>query len=363
MAALTVALVVLVALPLVRSGMAEPQSRWAALALPPCWCSAGRSLYVTWSNWKWRAVTEADSPQTMVARLARQLEKDPKNLDGWLLLGRSYLVLQEYPLALRAFERADRMSGGKNAEALVGEAEALTLTDESELAGRAGKLIERALVLTPDSGQALFFGAAAAARRGELPLARERYARLLSMNPPATVRPLIEQQVSALDEQIARGSAGAAVPAAGPAGADAAVRVNVSLGARLAAGPPAPLFVFVRKPGEGRPAAGRQAPGRAFSAVRDPHGRGRHDPRAHFQCRPGGPGDRPARPFRQCGGGQGGSVRPGHLPGRQGRGGEHRHRPAHPLAADLRPVEPRGRPAACQIPLIFFRQHPGVCWS
>ena len=255
-AALTVALVVLVALPLVRSGTAEPQARWAALGAAVLLVFGGSLLYVTWSNWKWHAVTEADSPQTMVARLARQLEKDPKNLDGWLLLGRSYLVLQEYPLALRAFERADRMSGGKNAEALVGEAEALTLTDESELAGRAGKLIERALVLTPDSGQALFFGAAAAARRGELPLARERYARLLSMNPPATVRPLIEQQVSALDEQIARGPAGAggaSVPAAGSAGADAAVRVNVSLGARLAAGPPAPLFVFVRKPGEGGP--------------------------------------------------------------------------------------------------------------
>ena len=255
-AALTVALVVLVALPLVRSGTVEPQSRWAALAAAVLLVFGGSLLYVTWSNWKWHAVTEADSPQTMVARLARQLEKDPKNLDGWLLLGRSYLVLQEYPLALRAFERADRMSGGKNAEALVGEAEALTLTDESELAGRAGKLIERALVLTPDSGQALFFGAAAAARRGELPLARERYARLLSMNPPATVRPLIEQQVSALDEQMARspaGAGGAAVPAAGSPGADAAVRVNVSLGARLAAGPPAPLFVFVRKPGEGGP--------------------------------------------------------------------------------------------------------------
>ena len=34
------------------------------------------------------------------------------------MLGRSYVVLQEYPLALRAFERADRLSGGKNAEAL-----------------------------------------------------------------------------------------------------------------------------------------------------------------------------------------------------------------------------------------------------
>jgi cytochrome c-type biogenesis protein CcmH len=72
------------------------------------------------------------------------------------------------------------------------------------------------------------------------------------MNPPEAIRPLIEQQVSALDEKLAGSPAGAA-PAAGPAAADAAVRVNVTLGARLAAGPPGALFVFVRKPGEGGP--------------------------------------------------------------------------------------------------------------
>ncbi|HEY1492847.1 MAG TPA: hypothetical protein VGF35_09480, partial [Steroidobacteraceae bacterium] len=161
-AALTVALVILVALPLVRGGTPEPPARWAALGAAVLLVAGGSVLYVLWSNWKWHQASEADSPQTMVARLARRLERDPQNLDGWLTLGRSYLVLQEYPLALRAFERADRLSGGKSAEALIGEAEALALSDESELAGRAGRLIEQALVLQPGSGKALFFGAAAA---------------------------------------------------------------------------------------------------------------------------------------------------------------------------------------------------------
>ncbi len=248
-AALTVALVVLVALPLLRAGTsAEAPARWAALGAAVLLIGGSSALYATWSNWKWHQGPEADSPQTMVARLARRLEQDPQNLDGWLTLGRSYLVLQEYPLALRAFERADRISGGKSADALMGQAEALALTDESELAGRAGKLIEQALVLDPASGKALFFGGAAAARRGDLKLARERFAKLLSMNPPASVRPLIEQQVSALDERLAGGTAPPAVTAG-----SAAVRVNVLLGARLAGGPAAPLFVFVRTPGQGGP--------------------------------------------------------------------------------------------------------------
>jgi cytochrome c-type biogenesis protein CcmH len=209
-------------------------------------------LYVSWSNWPWRTVTPGDSPQSMVARLARELERDPQNLDGWLMLGRSYIALQEYPLALRAFERADRLSDGKNADALTGEAETLALTDESELSGRAGRLIERALALAPDSGKALFFGAAVAARRGDLPLARARFVKLLGMDPPANIRPLIEQQITAIDAQLggATPAGGAGVPPQPPAAnAGAVVRVNVTLAPSLATSVGAsPLFVFVRDP-------------------------------------------------------------------------------------------------------------------
>lgn len=251
-AALTVAVVVLVAFPLIRRRGAEPASAWTALAAAALLILGAAALYVTWSNWKWHAAPEANSPQTMVARLARQLEQDPQNLDGWLLLGRSYLVLQEYPLAMRAFERADRLSGGKNEDALMGEAEALALQDDSELAGRAGRLIEQALKIAPNSGKALFFGGAAAARRGDLPLARERFAKLLSMNPPDSVRPLIEQQISALDEKLAAGPAGAAAPAV-PSGGGPAVHVTVSIAGAVAAGKPGPLFVFVRQKGVAGP--------------------------------------------------------------------------------------------------------------
>jgi cytochrome c-type biogenesis protein CcmH len=254
-AALTVAGVIVVAIPLLRRGVtaaAPGPAPWAAVAATGLLVVGSAVLYVSWSNWPWRTVTAGDSPQSMVSRLARQLERDPQNLDGWLMLGRSYLALQQYPLALRAFERADRLSDGKNADALTGEAETLALTDESELNGRASRLIERALVLAPDSGKALFFGAAVAARRGDLPLARARFVKLLAMDPPADVRPLIEQQITAIDAKLggAPPADGAGVPPPTPAvkpGAE--VRVNVTLAPSLAAAVGAsPLFVFVRDP-------------------------------------------------------------------------------------------------------------------
>lgn len=121
------------------------------------------------------------------------------------MLGRSYVALQEYPLAVRAYQRADRIAGGRSADALVGEAEALTLIDDSQISGEAGRLIERALTIDPASPQALFFGAAAALRRGELPLARTRFTKLLSLNPPERIKTILEQEISGIDRQIASG--------------------------------------------------------------------------------------------------------------------------------------------------------------
>jgi cytochrome c-type biogenesis protein CcmH len=290
-AALTMASVIAMTIPLLRRAPAGlPGARWTALAAALLLVCGSAVLYVTWSNWPWHAPAVADSPEAMVSQLARRLEHDPQDLNGWLMLGRSYTALQEYPLAVRAFGRAVQLSGGRNVDALTGQAEALALNDESELDGRAGRLIEQALALEPDSGKALFLGAAVAARRGELPLARERFAKLLSLNPPQGIRPMIEQQIAAIDQKLAGTSTKAAAvqqaPAGSPQAGDALVRVNVSLAPSLAsaAGAAAPLFVFVRDPSQGGPPlavkrlenhfpqsvalspADSMVPGRAFAA-------------------------------------------------------------------------------------------------
>ncbi len=280
-AALTLGAVFAVGIPLVRRGPSAP-STWAALAAGGVLVVGSALLYVSWSNWSWRPAAAPDTPQTMVARLARRLERQPDDLDGWLMLGRSYTVLQEFPLAVRAFRRAGRLGGGRNPEALLGEAEALALQDEGELDGRAGRLVDQALALTPDSGQALFLGATVAARRGDLPLARERLAKLLTQNPPQNLRAMLERQIVAIDEKLGGAAAAAATPSprapghtpvtsapldASPAasaataagdssmqGGQALVSVNVSLAPSLAQDTAsAPLFVFVRDPGRAGP--------------------------------------------------------------------------------------------------------------
>jgi cytochrome c-type biogenesis protein CcmH len=260
-AVLTIAGVALIAIPLLKKKPVEwSPAPWAALTAAGILAIGSTVLYIRLTNWSWQTTTADDSPQTMVARLARKLEKDPQNLEGWLLLGRSYTQLQEFQLATRAYQRADRLAGGKNTEALIGEAEALARGDETELDRRAGRLIEQALALDPNSGKALFFGAAVAMRRGELPLARERFTRLLALDPPDNIKPLLQKQIDSIDQQLAGGAPGGPQPAAaGRAGQPpvaaatdpaAKVRINVTLAPTLAQSDSgsSPLFVFVRDP-------------------------------------------------------------------------------------------------------------------
>ena len=204
--ALALVCVMAIAVPLLKPAPAQaaaPAAPWTAAAASGVLLIGSAALYTTWSNWSWHKSPGVQSPQGMVEKLVHQLNDHPQDVAGWLMLGRSYVVLQEYPLAVRAYERADRVAGGKSADALVGEAEALTLMDDSQLNGQAGQLIERALAIEPTSPQALFFGAAAAMRRGELPLARERFTKLLSLNPPDRIKGILEQEISGIDRQLA----------------------------------------------------------------------------------------------------------------------------------------------------------------
>jgi cytochrome c-type biogenesis protein CcmH len=200
LAAICVALIVV---PLLRPVPTKTaRAPWTAIAVAGVLAIGSAGLYGTWSNWSWRKSPGVASPQGMVERLVHRLNDHPDDLAGWLLLGRSYVQLEEYPLAVRAFDRADRVAGGRSAEALIGEANALVLIDDSELTGQAGELIERALAVEPASPQALFFGAAAALRRGNLPLARARFSRLLALNPPADVKAILQQEISGIDRQL-----------------------------------------------------------------------------------------------------------------------------------------------------------------
>jgi cytochrome c-type biogenesis protein CcmH len=192
---------VLLLLPLVRRRAdSRPAAGLAAGALLCVLLLGGAGLYAAFSNYSWVAPPATiDSPAAMAAKLAQRLGDSPGDLDGWLMLGRTYATLEQYPLASRAYQRADRIAHGQNVEAIIGIAEALLAQDFEQIRSGAGHLIERALTLEPNNSKALLYGAFAAMSRGETASARERFTRMLTLNPPPEIRHIIEKQLLVLD--------------------------------------------------------------------------------------------------------------------------------------------------------------------
>src|SRR3954468_10766301 len=125
-AVLTLAGVALIAVPLLKQKPVEySPAPWAALIAAGVLVIGSAVLYARMTNWSWNPKATQDTAQTMVARLARRLEQNPDNLEGWLMLGRSYTQLQEFQLATRAFQRADRLPGGQRPHAVGGHGEAV----------------------------------------------------------------------------------------------------------------------------------------------------------------------------------------------------------------------------------------------
>jgi cytochrome c-type biogenesis protein CcmH len=266
---MTLVVVGAVLLPLLIKRDGAPMAMVSAIVSALLIAGGSAALYPAWSKWNWAAPAAApDSPVAMVGRLARRLETEPNDLQGWLVLGRSYGVIEQYPMSVRAYQRADRLAGGQNAEALTGLAEALVLAQQSDLNGRAGQLFEKALALDSKSTKALFYSAIAALERGEKPLALERFVKLLSANPPPEVRRIIESQVQALQGATATAQSATAATNGAPAkggsgvvGKAVAIPVHITLAAAVSAKarPGAPLFLLARLPGQrGPPLAARR---------------------------------------------------------------------------------------------------------
>ena len=218
----------------------------------------GGVLYAAFSNYSWVEMPDvADTPAAMAAKLAKRLANEPNDLEGWLMLGRTYGTLEQFPLAVRAYQRADRLANGQNADAIVGVAEMLLAQDFEPIRGAAGHLFDRALAIQPDNPKALLYSAFAALSRGEQPAARERFQRLLTLNPPPQIRDIINRQMQALDASASSPSPQVAE------GQGPKVAVHVTLAPALAGKVPAgaALFVAARDP---------KSPGPPFAVKRLP---------------------------------------------------------------------------------------------
>lgn len=256
-----------VAWPLLRDRRSRLQGAIAGLLV----MGLAAFLYPRWSNFDWHAETHAPpvaSPEVlaMVARLEQRMRAQPNEIQGWLMLGRSYMALERFEDAVGAYEHAVALDG-KSPEALLGLGEALSMRAGGNIPPPAAELFERAVTLAPEEPKALLYGGYAAALRGDRALARARWQALKDLHPPAPVAAILDQRIAELGPVApASGPVGAATAApssasadagapAGPADTSAQATVTLSIAPQLRSKLSAetPLFVFAREPGAAGP--------------------------------------------------------------------------------------------------------------
>ena len=102
----------------------------------------------------------------MVTKLAERLAANPEDLDGWLMLARSYKNLGRYAEAADAYEKAEKKVN-ESPDLLASYAEAIAMAGTGGLKGKPAILIERALKLDPNHAHTLFLAGAVAMEAGD----------------------------------------------------------------------------------------------------------------------------------------------------------------------------------------------------
>jgi cytochrome c-type biogenesis protein CcmH len=199
----------------------------------------------------------------VVEGLAKRLEQNPDDVNGWRMLGRSYMSLNNYPKAVAAFERVVELEDGRHAQGLVELGEALLSAEGGQtMPQRAMSLFENALAVEPNSQAALFWSGLGAFNRGDTDTAADRWERLLATNPPPEIRDVIEQRVAEWRGETPPAAASAeptepvqAAPESAPLENGAIVSASIALSdaARSALPPDAVVFVIARDPAQPSP--------------------------------------------------------------------------------------------------------------
>jgi cytochrome c-type biogenesis protein CcmH len=196
---------------------------------------------------------QAPDVAAMVSSLAERLDKRPDDVNGWIMLGRSYMTLGNYSGAVDAYERAVELESAQNAQTLVALGIALVEGSGRQISPQAISVFENALALEPGNAEALFWGGIGAFNSGNSGLAAERWEQLLATNPPAEVQNILRERIA-----VWRGeppSMNGVAAANGDVAPNAVVIANVSLSADAKSALPADasIFIIARDPAQPSP--------------------------------------------------------------------------------------------------------------
>ena len=126
-----------------------------------------------------------DGVEKMVAQFAAKMEQDPTNLQGWVMLARSYRILGRNEEAAKAYERAGNFIDS-DPQLLADYADVLASNANGSFTGKPLKLINQALKLDPNNLMALWLSGTASYAAGNYKAAVQTWEKLAQQLPPGT---------------------------------------------------------------------------------------------------------------------------------------------------------------------------------
>jgi len=200
------------------------------------------------------AVTQNDaSLDDLVVSLREKLTESAADLEGWILLGRTYKTLQDYPAAVDALETANRLVP-EEPVVLVELVEAqLFASGDPQITPQMIQTLELAVAKQEGLQKGWWLLGLAAAQQGDDARAIEYWRKLLqSMEPGSPVAQTIQQQIAEAESRIQAGQPKANVAETQAPAAWRSANIQIKLGpaaqAALASLPPAASLFLIARP-------------------------------------------------------------------------------------------------------------------
>jgi cytochrome c-type biogenesis protein CcmH len=146
--------------------------------------------------------------EVLVERLAERLAEDPSNVDGWLMIGRTYFTMKQPEQALAAVTKAYELAPERG-DVMLAYAEALAASAGGILEGKPAELIDQVLTKEPDNVSARWLAGMVYYQRGQYTAAATAWQGVLEVLDPASEDAADMRQIIA----EARSRAGGAPPA------------------------------------------------------------------------------------------------------------------------------------------------------
>ena len=141
-----------------------------------------------------------------VAALAKRLQSNPNDAQGWTMLARSYSSMEKYPEAAGAYAKATELTPN-DADLWADYAFASAMAGGRSLEGKPMEFVERALKLDPDNAKALGLAANAAFEAKQYQKAIDYWERLRKRVPPdSDVAQAIDSRVKEAKAQMSSGA-------------------------------------------------------------------------------------------------------------------------------------------------------------